>query len=88
MRLYLAPEVENGLIDSRYYKIACSAWRQGLAFFRSILAGNYRQVRKYYQTCGNLMHKIRQSNRYEGESRYEQEIEDLRSDLVSLAEKF
>ena len=87
MKTYLAPERDRGVIDSHHYQIACSAWGQGLSYFRSLLDGNARQVRQYYQNCGNLMHKIRQSTQLVNETDLSQEIERLRSELVSLAEQ-
>ena len=87
MKTYLAPEVDRGVIDPHHFQNACSAWRQGLIYLRSVPDGNARQVRQYYQICGNLMHKIRQGAQPGSDPELEKEIERLRSDLISLAEK-
>jgi hypothetical protein len=84
MKIYLAPEKESGLIDSRQYQIACSAWRQGFVFFRSLFNGKLLETRRFYQACGDLMHKLRQANRYGDESYVIQEIEHLRTELSAL----
>ena len=84
MELYLAQEVDSGLIDSRHYQIACSAWRQGLDYFSSILKGNYLQTRRFYQACGDLMHVLRNSARYGDSPDSIKETSRLQSILASL----
>lgn len=84
MRTYLAPERDRGLLDPQQYLTACSAWRQGFIYLRSLLTGNAQQSRRFYQTCGNLMHKLRQQDRQVDEPGVSLEIDRLRADLVSL----
>lgn len=85
MRTYLAPERDRGLLTPQQYRIACSAWHQGFVYLRSLLSGNARNSRLFYQTCGNLMHKLRQQDRHGYEPGVTQEIDSLRADLISLA---
>jgi RsiW-degrading membrane proteinase PrsW (M82 family) len=87
MKTYLAPERDRGVIDSRHYQIACSAWHQGFEFLRSLLKGNTRQVRRFYQICGDLMHKIRQGVQLGNGSEVKADIEHLRQELISRADK-
>jgi hypothetical protein len=83
MKLYLAPERDSGVLDDHHYRIATSAWRQGFAYLRSLLKGNLRQVRRYYQVSGDLMHKLRQNSRQGTNPDTKSEIERLRTELSS-----
>lgn len=87
MKTYLAPEVESGVIQARHYQIACSAWKQGLIHFQSLLEGNHKHVRRFYQSCGNLMHKLRQINRHGADPESLKEIEGIRANLISLTDR-
>ena len=84
MRYYLAGERDNGVLDNHHYQIATSAWRQGAATLRSLLKGNSKQVRRTYQVCGDLMHKLRQEYHQGTNPEVKSEIERLRSELVTL----
>lgn len=83
MRIYLAPEMDRGLLTPRQYQIACSAWRQGLIYLRSLFTGNARNSRRYYQICGDLMHKLRQQTRDGSSPETQKEIDRLRAGLAS-----
>jgi RsiW-degrading membrane proteinase PrsW (M82 family) len=85
MKVYLAQEMENGLINSHQYQIACSAWRQGLTYLSSILRGNFLQSRRFYQVCGDLMHISRHSARFGDSPDNIKEAARLRSLLTSLS---
>lgn len=87
MKIHLAPEMESGLIEPALYQIACSAWQQSKAIIHAILKGNARQVRRYYQLCGDLMHKHRQFSRAYGGPGTCQEIARLRAELASMSDK-
>ena len=87
MKEYLAPVRDEGLIGPAQYQIACSAWRQGFVILESLGKGNVRQVRRFYQACGDLMHKKRQQLRHSDEPRTGSEIQHLRAELRSLAEQ-
>ena len=86
MKRYLAPEIDRGVIDPDRYHIACSAWRQSSAFAEALVKGNLRQVRRYYQVCGDLMHKLRLPSNQKIKGDAQQEIANLRRELGSLAE--
>lgn len=86
MKNYLAPERDSGVLDNHHYQIAISAWRQGLAYLRSLFNGNLKQVRRYYQICGDLMHKLRQASLQKSSPQTAANIDCLRSELASLAE--
>jgi len=85
MKTYLAPERDRGLITPDQYQTACSAWRQGLAALRALFQGNPRQVRRFYQVCGDLMHKLRQASLHEDDPTITQESDRLRDELNSLS---
>jgi len=87
MKEYLAQEYKQQILSEEQYQIACSAWKQGLAFFSSRFDGNYRQVKDLYQICGDLMHKKRLLIRHGDELGSGLEIQRLRAELSSLAEQ-
>ena len=82
---YLSSEVNSGLISPAQYQTACSARRQSLVFLKSLVQGNYRLQRLFYQSCGNLMHKKRQLAKNGDQLGEVLEIQRLRSELGSLA---
>lgn len=84
MRVYLAPVCDEGLMSPAQYQIACSAWRQSFALLGALGKGNVRQTKRFYQTCGDLMHKKRQLVRLGDETETGQEIRNLRAKLASL----
>ncbi|MGB2962585.1 MAG: PrsW family intramembrane metalloprotease [Anaerolineales bacterium] len=86
MKEYLTPEFDQELLSSVQYQIACSAWRQSIVFFQARMAGNYHPIRRFYQVCGDLMHKKRQLSRHGDESGTASEISRLRAELTQLAE--
>jgi RsiW-degrading membrane proteinase PrsW (M82 family) len=86
MKAYLASELDGEILTKHQYEIACSAWKQGWTSFRALFYGEYRQVRRFYQLCGDLMHKKRQLIRHGDELGTVLEIQRLRSELKSLAE--
>ena len=87
MKEYLAAEHAQNLLSATHYSVACSAWRQGFVFIQARFQGNYRQIRGFYQACGDLMHKKRQLIRYGDESGTALEIQYLRTKLQNLAKE-
>jgi len=87
MKEYLASEHKQDLLSNEQFQIACSAWKQGFAFVRARLDGNYHQVKDLYQACGDLMHKKRQLVRHGAELGAALEVQRLRAELQSLAEQ-
>jgi hypothetical protein len=85
MKEHLADEVNNTLLTPEQYQIACSAWKQSLEYIKARFQGNSKQVRKLYQTCGDLMHKKRQLSRQNTEEGTILEIQRLRSELADLS---
>ncbi len=88
MKEYLAAEHNQELLSSEQFQIACSAWKQGLAYLRARITGNYREVKDLYQACGDLMHKKRQLARHGDELGTALEVQRLRSNLQILANNF
>ena len=88
MKEYLAIEHKQDLLTNEQFQIACSAWKQGLAYVRARFDGNYRQARDLYQACGDLMHKKRQLQRHGDELGTALEVQRLRSNLQILANNF
>lgn len=87
MKEYLSLEYKQDLLSYEQFQIACSAWKQGLAFVRARLYGNYRQVKELYQVCGDLMHKKRQLARHGDQLGTALEVQRLRAELQSLVEQ-
>lgn len=87
MKTYLKLELDQGWISQEHFQVACSAWRQSLALGKGILEGNSRQIRRFYQACGDLMHKSRQVTLQNNVFEAEQEIIRLRAELGLLAER-
>ncbi len=87
MKEYLAAEHGQELLSPTHYQVACSARKQVLAFIRARFDGNYREVRLFYQACGDLMHKKRQLAKHGDELGAALEVQRLRSSLQSLAEE-
>jgi len=87
MKEYLAVEHKQELLSADHYQTASSAWRQSLTFLKARFQGNYREIRNFYQACGDLMHKKRQLTRHGDELGTALEIQRLRSELKLLAEK-
>jgi RsiW-degrading membrane proteinase PrsW (M82 family) len=85
MKDYLAAEHTQSILTAEQYRIACSAWKQTLALIRARRDGNYHQIRRFYQNCGDLMHKKRQLVKYGEELGAAFEVQRLRSELKSLA---
>lgn len=87
MKEYLIAEFEQDFLSREQFQIACSAWKQSLAFFRARLAGNYQDIKNLYQICGDLMHKKRQLARHGDQLGAALEVQRLRSELQSMANK-
>jgi len=87
MKEYLAPVRDEGLIHPAQYQIACSAWRQGFALLEGIFQGNARYVKRFYQACGDLMHKLRQNGNRPGDSAAYNYINQLKTEIEWLGEK-
>ena len=88
MKEYLAPEYDQKLLSFDQYQTACSAWRQSKVYLQSRIEGNYYSVRRFYQACGDLMHKKRQLSRHSDDSGTASEISRLKSELQQLAENY
>ena len=85
MKEYLSPEVLDLIITPEQFQVACSAWKQSLAIFKARFSGNPKQIRLFYQNCGDLMHKKRHFIRHGDELDSAFEIQRLRSELADLA---
>jgi len=87
MKKYLSSEHELDLLTADQYKIACSAWRQSIEFFKARTRGDYKYIRNFYQSCGDLMHKKRQLIQHGDDLGKSLEIQRLRSELASLSKQ-
>ena len=86
MKEHLLAERDQGVISLDQYQTACSAWKQSLAFAKGLKMGNYALQRRFYQACGDLMHKKRHLSRHGDQLGEALAIKHLRSELSSLAE--
>ncbi len=84
---HLNEEVQMGLIDSRHYSTASSAWRQGFARLVSLFRGKYRATSRFYQVVGELAHKKHQLAKLGEESGNSAIIQRYRDELAQLAPK-
>jgi RsiW-degrading membrane proteinase PrsW (M82 family) len=87
MKEYLAVEHDQKMLSAGHYQTACSAWRQSITFLKARFQGNYREIRRFYQTCGDLMHKKRQLAKHGDELGTSNEIQRLRAELKLLGEE-
>jgi len=87
MKEYLEVEYTQDLITAKHYNTACSAMKQTLAFIQACFDGNYLQVRRFYQACGDLMHKKRQLARHGDELGAALDVQRLRSELRLLSDE-
>ena len=87
MKEHLEAEYKQGLLSKDHYQTACSALKQSIGFLKARISGKNSDTRRFYQVCGDLMHKKRQLLRHEDELGAATEIQRLRSELTSLAEK-
>ncbi|MCJ7716038.1 MAG: PrsW family intramembrane metalloprotease, partial [Anaerolineales bacterium] len=60
MKEYLEAEYNQEILTSDQYKTACSAFKQTAVYLKARIQGNYSETRRFYQACGDLMHKKRQ----------------------------
>jgi hypothetical protein len=75
----LYSEVTSGLISPAQYQKALSPWTVTTA----ALSG--RNTSRFYQVCGELAHKKEQARKHGDESGNLRIIENLRTELASLA---
>ena len=86
MKEYLETEYKQELLSKDHYQTACSALKQSVVFLKARIHGNYSHTRRFYQACGDLMHKKRQLIRHGDEQGAALEIQRLRSELTRLSE--
>jgi len=84
---HLKEEVQMGLIDSRHYSTAISAWRQGFVRLASLFRGRYRATSRFYQVVGELAHKKHQLAKLGEEGGNSAIIQRYRDELAQLAPK-
>jgi len=87
MKEHLEAEYKQGLLSKDHYQTACSALKQSIVFLKARISGKNSQTRRFYQVCGDLMHKKRQLLHHKDELGAAIEIQRLRSELTNLAEK-
>jgi protease PrsW len=81
----LREEVALGIISVQQYQTACSAWAQMGARISSVFSGHYRSTDRFYQICGELVHKKQQFIRLGEEKGNSRIIEKLRGELRFLS---
>jgi protease PrsW len=85
VKKYLSLEAQHGLLTPAQYQTAHSFIAQFGAGIRSIFGGNFFVTSRFYQVCGELAHKNRQTA--ELRENHATQIERLRAELQSLAPK-
>ncbi len=86
MKEHLEVEYKQELLSKDHYQTACSALKQSGVCLKARIYGKYSETRRFYQACGDLMHKKRQLIRHGDELGTALEIQRLRSELTRLAE--
>jgi hypothetical protein len=87
MREHLRDEEVFGVISSKQYDTACSAWAQVGARTSAFFSGNYRVTSRFYQVCAELAHKKHQRASFGEEGGNTQIIVNLRAELKDLAQR-
>jgi RsiW-degrading membrane proteinase PrsW (M82 family) len=85
LKLYLAEEVQAGAISPAAFHTASSAWRQLFARLAALFRGRYLKTARFYQVCGEYAHKRRQYATLGDEGGNLAIIQQLRTELASLA---
>ena len=85
LKKYLAVEVQSGAITPAHYRTASSGWLQMFARIAAIFTGRYIKTARFYQVCGEFAHKQRQYAKLGDEGGNLVIIQNLRTELVSLA---
>jgi protease PrsW len=80
----LREEMEKGYISQRQYNSAISFFQTN-AHLSALSSGSYLKTARFYQVCGELAHKKEQFTRFGDEKGTTGIIENLRSELVTLA---
>lgn len=83
----LRSEMRAGVITAEQYDIACSAWKQTMARLRALPRGKFRETRRFYQLCGELVHKKYQLATLGDEGGNTRAVEELRMQLAQLSMK-
>lgn len=82
---YLSEEVDNGLISAIQYRTAGTIVGQLTARLGALFNGRYRQTTRFYQVCGELVHKKLQFEKLGDERGNQVIITQLRGELARLA---
>jgi RsiW-degrading membrane proteinase PrsW (M82 family) len=85
LRVFLADEVQSGVITPTLYHTASSAWRQTLARSIAFFTGRYRKTARFYQVCGEYAHKRQQYALLGDEGGNLATIQALRTELACLS---
>jgi RsiW-degrading membrane proteinase PrsW (M82 family) len=82
---YLMEEIELGIISAGQYATAKSAFSQGLSRFGAIFQGSFGRTRRFYQLCGELVHKKHQMLKFGDEEGNQRAIQRIRHELKQLS---
>jgi hypothetical protein len=82
---YLQEEYQNALITQAQYNIACSASRQFFNGLKALGTSRAKSIRRFYQLCGELVHKKHQLATLGDESGNQVIIDQLRQELAVLS---
>jgi len=85
---YLKEEVANGLLTSKQFNVATSAFSRSMTTMNALFGGSYRDTRKFYQLATELAYKKYQLAKV-GEARgiAPEMIEKLRGQVGALSSK-
>ncbi len=82
---YLLEELQHNDISAAQYATAASAWKQFWLGAQALFSGRYRATSRFYQVCGELVHKKHQVATLGDEGGYTAIIQKLRDELAHLA---
>lgn len=81
----LQDEVQQGLITSPQYHVACSAWSQTATRTAALFKGRFRETNRFYQLCAELAHKKNQLQTLGEETGNSKYIKEIKAELAKLA---
>lgn len=85
---YLLEDVSEGRLTKAQYQKACSFTHRLLAPLLYLGHRNYRQIRRFYQVCGELAHKKHQFQQYGNEGSNLSLIRSFQDELSILSQGF
>lgn len=85
LKKYLTTEVQAGMVSPAQLRTATSGWLQMIARISAMFNGKYHKTARFYQVCGEYVHKRRQYDLLGEEGGNLALVQKLRLEMVQLA---